>query len=411
LAARLRLNILKDIADIPRKNISADDFAARFLAIVARRVPEEAQATRDAYEAAAPVDAAAFGALSKDALDRLVGTYLATEAKSMVVDSRQSDGSINALPGERESERLLRLVKTTTEELKATTQEDALALRQRFESLASLVQVSNFCLPEIKRPDYSAQYTAAVQAMTAIGLLAESWRGVIARLQPIAEQFIDTARAVHESAQERIAVYPKLAEKIVLLAQRGWFISKYFGLSEIDQLAHAAATTSLDELEQCIAKLYEEDFTVHLTDIINDYPEREFVLRPAGDAHLRGEYALSVMAFFAQIDGICFHATERYVFRRGGKHVSSLAAIKLGAMERGDEGNLYGQLFGLLHEIMWLSVSKELPTGYSEKERQTRSYDGINRHTVMHGIAMKDYATQENSLKAFSLLSYMSSLA
>jgi len=144
--------------------------------------------------------------------------------------------------------------------------------------------------------------------------------------------------------------------------------------------------------------------------MIRHYPEREFVLRPAGDAHLRGEYALSVMAFFAQIDGICFQATERYVFQGGDKHVSSLAAIKLETIERDDEGNLCGQFFALLHEIMWLSVSEKLPMSYSEKERRTFNYEGINRHTVLHGVAMKDYATKENSLKAFSLLSYMAPL-
>ena len=43
LAVRVRFNLLKDIAAIPLDHISADDFAARFLAIVARQVPEEAQ--------------------------------------------------------------------------------------------------------------------------------------------------------------------------------------------------------------------------------------------------------------------------------------------------------------------------------------------------------------------------------
>jgi hypothetical protein len=82
LAVGCDLKILKDIFAIPLNHISADDFSARFLAIVARQVPEEAQADRDVYEAAVPVDAAAFGALSKDAIDRLVGTYLAAEAHS-----------------------------------------------------------------------------------------------------------------------------------------------------------------------------------------------------------------------------------------------------------------------------------------------------------------------------------------
>jgi hypothetical protein len=119
LAVRVQFNLLKDIAAIPLDHISADDFAARFLAIVARQVPEEAQADRDVYEAAVPVDAAAFGALSKDAIDRLVGTYLAAEAHSFfVMKSRHSDGATNALSGERESERLLRIVRTSTEDLK-----------------------------------------------------------------------------------------------------------------------------------------------------------------------------------------------------------------------------------------------------------------------------------------------------
>jgi hypothetical protein len=193
------------------------------------------------------------------------------------------------------------------------------------QDVARTVQQQFATLSDIKLP------AAAVQAITAFGWqqaqFAASWRSALARVQPIAEefskQFIDLANAVHKSFQARLELYPKLAEKVVPLAQRGWFISEYFGLTEIDQLVHAAATPSLDELERCIARLYEENFSLHLQDIIRHYPEREFVLRPAGDAHLRGEYALSVMAFFAQIDGICFQGTERYVFQ-GGTNTSHL---------------------------------------------------------------------------------------
>jgi hypothetical protein len=407
LAVRVRFNLLKDIAAIPLDHISADDFAARFLAIVARQVPEEAQADRDVYEAAGPVDAAAFGALSKEAIDRLVGTYLAAEAHSLVVKSQNSDGVTNPLSGERESERLLRIVRTSTEDLTKTTQDVARTVQQQFARLS-----------DIKLPDYSAQYAAAVQATTAFGRqqadFAASWRSALARVQPTAEEFskqlIDFTKAVQKSLQARLELYPKLAEKVVPLAQRGWFISEYFSLTEMDQLVHAAATHSLDELERCITRLYEENFSVHLQAIMRHYPEREFVLRPAGDAHLRGEYALSAMAFFAQIDGICFQGTERYVFQGGDKNVSSLAAIKMETIERDDEDSLYGRFFALLHEIMWRSITEKLPISYSEKERRTFNYEGINRHTVLHGVAMNDYATKENSLKAFSLLSYMAPL-
>jgi hypothetical protein len=349
LAAPFRFNILEDIAEIPLENISADDFAARFLAIVARQVPEEAQATRDTYEAAVPVDAAVFGALSKDALDTLVGVYLAAEAESMVVKPHQIVETTNTLPGERESERRLRRVKAVIEDLKA--------------------------------PMEGAARVLVGQAMAAID----------------------------NSFRARLEIYPKLAEKIVPLAQRGWFLSRYFGLREIDQLVHAAILPSSDALEQCISRLYEEDFSRHLNYVIGHYPERESILRPAGEAHLRGDYALSVIAFFSQIDGIFFDATKKSAFQ--GKHVSSLAAMKLESIRRGkdDDDPLFHQVFDLLHEIMWLSISEKLQMSYSENERRNIDYRGINRHTVLHGIAMKEYATKENSLKAFSFLSYMAS--
>lgn len=54
---------------------------------------------------------------------------------------------------------------------------------------------------------------------------------------------------------------------------------------------------------------------------------------------------------------------------------------------------------------------RKLPLGYSKKERESLNYVGINRHTVLHGDATKDDATKENSLKAFSFLSYIASLA
>jgi hypothetical protein len=367
LAARLRLDVLKDITETLLENTSADDFAARFLAIVARQVPEEAQATRDAYEAAVPVDAAVFRELSKDAREALIRVYLAVEAKFTVVKPDQFEKTTNSLPGERESERLLRLVQTVTEDLKATTEGAARAFRRAMTIIEQ--QQAEF---------------------------AERLRGII-----------------EQGFRARLEVYPKLAEKIVRLAQRGWFLSRYFGLSEIDQLAHSAIMPSPDELEQCILRLYEEYFTIHLNDIIHDYPEREFILRPAGDAHLRGEYALSVMAFFSQIDGICFETTKKYFFLRSNdQHVSSFAAFKLDEIRRDkDDDLLFHQVLGLLDGSMWLSIIGELPISFSENKRRNVGYDGINRHTVLHGTAMKEYATKENSLKAFSLLSYMASLA
>ena len=80
---------------------------------------------------------------------------------------------------------------------------------------------------------------------------------------------------------------------------------------------------------------------------MRDYPEREFVLRPAGDAHLRGEYSLSIMAFFSQIDGICFDAFQKYIFFRVGtdEHMSSLAALRVASIRQSEDDNPFGQFF------------------------------------------------------------------
>jgi hypothetical protein len=259
-----------------------------------------------------------------------------------------------------------------------------------------------------------ARVTAQAESVAA--LFAESWRGFAARLdeqlRPIFDHAATLVKSVHDSFQARLEIYPSLAEQIIPLAQRGWFISGYFGLSEIDKLAMSARTLSLEDLEKCVARLYDEDLTDHLGSMIHDHPEREFVIRPAVNAHLRKEYALSIMAFFSQIDGICFHATDRYVFLGGDdKHISTLAVNRLQAIGQSGEDNIFEEFFAVVSEIMWSSISGRLPVSYNERERRDQKYRGLNRHTVLHGIAMKENATKENSLKAFSFLSYMASLA
>jgi hypothetical protein len=341
LAARYRFNIMKEIATISLESISPHDFAARFLAVVARPVPDEARAIRDVYEAAAPTDADIFRELPKDRLDTLVGAYLAEEAEAMEVRS----GTADPRPSEQESERLLRLIKTGMEELKTTVEDTAQ----------------------------------------------------------------ETARAVYKSSEARLATYPVLNDKIIMLARHGWFISQYFGLRETDQLAKAAASPDIEELEKCIAKLYDTNFNTHLNVLIQHHPDREFVLRPAGNAHHRKEYALSVMAFFSQIDGICFEIMKKHLFI-GSDDVPSYVTNKLHSIIRREDDHPLKQLLGFFHEIMWRSLSEKLPMSYTIKQRVDSKYDGLNRHTVLHGIATKDYATKENSLKAFSLLSFMASL-
>ena len=190
---------------------------------------------------------------------------------------------------------------------------------------------------------------------------------------------VDTARAIREGSQERLNLYPILVDQILQLATRGWFISAYFGLKEIDKLATSAKAPALEELERCISTLYDDNFAFHLNSIIHRYPDREFILRPAGDAHLRGDYALSVMAFFSQVDGICFDATQRYFFQKWG-HIASLAMTRLQALEESTTDNPLDGLLVLFSKIMWGSINTAKPPigSLNETAENTITMDSID---------------------------------
>jgi len=228
----------------------------------------------------------------------------------------------------------------------------------------------------------------------------------------LATEFVGFASRLHSHFDARMEVYPELANCVLSLAQRGWFISGHFALSDLDQLARQAASgASLDDLESLLITLYSEDLAHHLNSIIAEHPARAFAIRPAVDAHLRAEYALSVPLFFAQAEGVCFENAKKYLFQgQPEERVAHVAQLELAALSAAPSDNPVVGFYSLLYEIMWTSVSERLPIAYNHKDRERFDYNGLNRNTVLHGIAMEEYATKENSLKAFSLLSCMTAL-
>ena len=230
-------------------------------------------------------------------------------------------------------------------------------------------------------------------------------------LTGVATEFAKLAKSVQESFDARLKVYPNLAQEILPLARRGWFVSQFFGLGDIDELAQCAGTVSADVLDGRIAELYRADLSNQVESILSEFPERAFIFRPAIAAHLRQEYAISIPIFFILTDGICFERRKKYLFvGKEDEHVSTLAKDELEALKRADDENLIMEFFTLTSTIMWSAISERLPIAYNEKNREKYKYFGLNRPMILHGIADESYATEENSLKAFSLLSFMASL-
>ena len=215
--------------------------------------------------------------------------------------------------------------------------------------------------------------------------------------------------SLHAAQQQSLTLYPKLLAEVVPLAQRGWFVSGYFGLSEIMELASTCGTVTTDVLDARVADMYRSSLVEHLDSLARDYAARTFAIKPAVEAHTRGDYALSVPIFFVQAEGIFHDRENKYIFRKeDGRDIRDVAQDQLALIQKLDP-TPYAS-FSRFMEIMWRPFADVLPIRYSEKDRHKHGYVGLNRHTILHGIALAEYATEENSLKAFSLLSHIGAL-
>lgn len=251
-------------------------------------------------------------------------------------------------------------------------------------------------------------HTAVEHAIAAAGNVVLGVGKAMAEAQATLMEF---AKSATDSFNARMQVYPALAKEILPLAKRGWFVSMFFGLSELDLLAHSAGAGAPADIELLIAQLYREGISHHVQDILREYPGRAFLLRPSMDAHLRGEYAVSIPLFFILADGICFEKAEKGLFQgHGDEHIASRARAELEAAKERTDENPIADLFSLMSSAMWASISERLPLAYNKDTRDRYGYEGLNRHTVLHGIADESYATEGNSLRAFSLLSFLAGL-
>jgi hypothetical protein len=237
--------------------------------------------------------------------------------------------------------------------------------------------------------------------------------GWVERCRPVIEQFGEALISFHVAFSERMKLYPKLLDEVLPLAKRGWFIPGAIGLSDLAALAELCGNVSAEELDMHIAGLYRADIETQMNALLMEHPNRAFALRPALNAHLRGEYALSIPIFFAHVDGICNEREKRCVFcgnKNKSDRMRELAEKKVMDAKSVIPSNLYDHIIPLFEEMMWLPLSELLPLSYAESDREKNTYLGLNRHTVLHGLALAEYATEENSLKAFSMLSHVASL-
>jgi hypothetical protein len=238
------------------------------------------------------------------------------------------------------------------------------------------------------------------------GVNAVDWRKMNAAFAGVSF-LADTLLNVQESNNIRSEKYPTLASNLADAAACSWFLSLIVDFRSYERLGFCVDGVSDPEQRRI---LIEENFSNYYRDnmdwlgqiIVVSIPDRAFAISPAMNAHLRGEYALSIPVFLSQAEGILRDMTSTELFTKS-QNISGFAQAKRTAIKLDDTWLSFSD------DSFWAQLSGDLPIGWGARQRADNNYTGINRNTALHGID-KGYATEINSLKTFSLLCHITGL-
>ena len=173
------------------------------------------------------------------------------------------------------------------------------------------------------------------------------------------------------------------------LSANGWFLSPDTPVARLRVLRQSSAGASAAFSTSAIRAYFLERLDALERSLLAAYPRRRHILRDAFRAHNAGEYTLSVPVFLCQADGIWRDRFSKNFFLP--KHRES-------TLER----SLKDVQLQSVASMLRMLKTQRAPLWASESERDS-SFDALNRHQVLHGESV-EYATEENSLKAISLV-------
>lgn len=218
----------------------------------------------------------------------------------------------------------------------------------------------------------------------------------------------ETWEFMRQANEIRAEKYPAISSNLTEAASHSWFASVLMDFHSYEELAFITDGVPSGErqavIESAYADKYRELFTYLSTKVTTMFPTRSFAITPACAAHERGEYALSVPVFFSQAEGILRDITSSELFSERKSPVTKFAQLQREQIPTDEHW------INLSDDAIWAQLSGDLPIGWGPKLRADNDYVGLNRNTTLHGIDL-DYASEINSLKAFSLLCHISGIA
>jgi hypothetical protein len=246
---------------------------------------------------------------------------------------------------------------------------------------------------------------------TFVAKLQESTRQIHNHFSPIIEQQKKLQENIHpildiqkqiqklfspalELSQNIFIELPlKTQEALIELGKNGWFLDLEMTPSELWELNEALITGDVKKAENTLIEHFKGRLSEIEKSVIDDFPHRKKIIMAAFRAHERREYELSIPVLLAQTDGICYDTTNEYLFLKQNKKPKTAIYV---------EQHVSNKLrLALLQPLMQV-----LPIGASESERDD-DFNELNRNMVLHGESL-DYGTEVNSLKAISLINYVS---
>jgi len=283
------------------------------------------------------------------------------------------------------------------------------------------------------------QETAVVSLQPMLDDWQSQQRDILAAVQQQLEGAQITAssiRALNETFTELASVIRRAWEPLHALLQQAQleadeiepvFSQAGFWLSPSTPYRVFVATRSLhrngrltpDIVKRIMVAVYRKDNGGTIREMIADwyaderFARRRHIVDAALNAHLAGDYVLSIPALLPQIEGVVIE------FAEGGRYGQLEPAAK-------EVVRMILEKSGWLTPISSTPFEKEMRKFYAGtrqeefspgpfREKALRDWNRppseiLNRHAILHGVDV-DYASEENSLRAFLFLDTLHLLA
>lgn len=169
------------------------------------------------------------------------------------------------------------------------------------------------------------------------------------------------------------------------LSNYGWYVSANLKLLDVLSIFQSIHDNTFNEKEHVLIDYYKKSLNDIETILLKKHLDRNKIISEAFKAHKNEMYYSSTILFISLSDGVC----EGKIF--SGKKESKKSFFD-------SKKSPYFTNNTLLNE-----------TAINEDSRKdaTNFFSELNRHKVMHGLS-NDYGIEINSLKALSLLCFVS---